>query len=301
MSIISAPIVTSSSIIRTFAFRDVVPLADNMSHGPEFKNIVNRLRDKPIPDDAKAKASMYAPQLVATMRENVRRLARHQTAGSLDTSKLVRLARPFSPAQFERDAATAFRARAQVTNNVPLKIAIVADMCWDNRCYDSTYAERVGTLSYIVGDAAACAGLQCQTIGVRGTIDKTYAYYAFDDATIAQAKATHKKLSLISILSDFGKRAAPIDFNFHTDDQGYIGGAYGALMGSGHDGHVPGSKDGTGGIDYAREIGGATFVVGFGEFQDRSRPDVQLPSSTPLDEAVRAIHAALADRQRRAA
>ena len=274
--------------VRTIDYETVnAALAEDANAPSLFRGMAQRLRDQPIPDDVTGLAARHAPALVATMRENVARISRHQTAGSLDTSKLVRLARPSSRAQFERDAATAFRARVPVLNNVPLKIAVVADMNWRIRGSDSRYVAKVGTLAFILSDAAAVAGLQCAAYGVRG-------HFRPDDCN--PFPGARRKGAIISIFGAYGRRITPAAFATHASHHGYVAPFRYALdMGGG------GSTNGTGGIDYAREHDGASFIVAIGEFDDQGKADVHLPADVTIEDAVAAAHAALAARQRVAA
>lgn len=305
MTEVFGPIVkTSFGAVRTMDYQASLDLVANyptnavrtfraMDYGattPDFQAATQRCVDgrkaSTIPADVKAKAATYAPQLVATMRENVRRFARHQTAGSLDTSKLVRLARPSSQAQFERDAQFAFRARVGCPRIAPLKIAILADMNWDIRKGDPAYAPRVGTLAFILSDAAACAGLQCAAYGVRGRLTHP-----------DQVGMTGSNCSLLSRIVAYGERIRPVDYRAHTEHMLYIDGFR-------HSGYVlyggggSSSCDGSGGPTYAREHEQASFVVGVGTFLDAGKCDVVLAPSTSLHDAVGTIHAALRARNR---
>ena len=254
---------------------------DNPDYSDNYKY------DMPIPADVLQQANQYAPQLVATMRANVRRMARHQSTGSLDTSKLVRLARPSSASQFDRDASIAFRRRADLLNEVPLKLAVVADMNYEIRYANKRYVEMVTTLTFILADAAACAGLTCAAYGVRGKL-------GYPPADLFPNRG-NKPCSFISVLAEYGKRVAPPVFQAHVQHQPYINIYYACTDQS------TGSQNGTGGIDYARDHDGATFIVGVGNFDDVSRPDVQLQPGTSIAAAVAKIHAALGARQQKAA
>lgn len=305
--LISPIVETSAAFVATLDYSDVIrdmetnlaaatfrfqrmEFADDASIALASVNRVCEVAKSPIPDDVRTRAAQYAPQLVATMRDSVRRLARHQTAGSLDTSKLVRLARPSSPAQFDRDAATAFRARASVSREAPLKIAIVADMNWEIRKADPEYTATVNTLAFVLSDAAACAGLQCAAYGARGRMT---------DPEPIKDGYRNKPVTMLSRIAAYGERIRPIDFALGTDHFAYIAGfryALGSKRGSS-------SVDGTGGPTYAREHDGATFVVGIGHFADHKACDVVLSPETSLHDCVIRVHAALQARNagRRAA
>jgi hypothetical protein len=243
---------------------------------------MQRRQGAPVPADVTEQAAKYAPRLTALMSQSVARMVRHQSYGSLDTSKLVRLARPSSPMQFERDAATAFRRRDTVTAPRPLKIAIIGDANNEIRVRNPTYMHALGTVSHILTTAAGGAGLQAACYLSRGRFRESSDY-----GHAARAAGHHGEICVLSRISDYGTRISPNVFRAIVHTFGFAVPFLNCIP------HGGTSHNGTGAIDYAREHDKATFVVAIGTFYDAAKADVHLSPSLSVDAMVSEIEAGL--------
>ena len=240
------------------------------------------LKRRPIPEDVQQTAAHHAPRLSALMMQTTNRMVRHQTAGALDTTKLVRLASPSSAAQFDRDAATAFRRRSTATAQRPLKIAIVADTNNTVRTDNPTYMPNLGKLAHILCEAAGGAGLQAACYMARGQFS---ASGGFANALREAGKAG--PICVLSRVTDYGQRITPSVFHAITDAWGFVAPFLNCIPFGG------GSHNGTGGIDYAREHDSATFVVAIGTFYDSAKADVHLSPRLSIDAMVAKVEEGL--------
>lgn len=240
------------------------------------------LNNPQIPADLREAAERHSRELVFSLATMTSAIKRHQAHGSLDSSKLSRLARPgISAPEFDRLTATAFKRRDSVQRETTRpRVAIVADMNQSIRESNLGYEARTGALAYVIAEAAKIAGVEVALYGSRGTTSQI---------RHASVGSTPERLHVPVIIKDW---------------QEEIGGAELALV------RTPGafpiplraagcgmmSKNGTGGIEWAR-MQGANFVVAIGTFFDRARPDVHLSPKLSVEAAILLIVETLTTRR----
>jgi hypothetical protein len=245
----------------------------------------------PIPAGVQDEAEKYSRELVFSLNTFRSRIVRGQSHGSLDSSKLSRLASPgMSAREFDRLAATAYRRREHVqSTTMRPRIAIVGDMCEQARTAGTIYLKTLGRLAYTVAEAAKLAGVDVALYGSRGQADekahKMCRYLGMTD----QAKAPH----VVVTLKDWDTDISGADYAVFTDSVPGCGMSFPVTLFQGM--HLVlgradgmGSKSGAGGVEFARAQG-ANIVIGFGTFSRHETPDILFAPNASVDDVVRGI------------
>ena len=249
-----------------------------------------------IPEKARADAAALARGLTEDLQSLRQRWKSRQRRGRLDGRALVRVVEDVQSGRFSEQLTRPYRSKEVISSNAPPRVAIVADYNYRLRESDSTYEKRIGALACAVLWACEAADLPCSFAAVRG-----------DWGGVLKGNA---KTSSIAVISRPG---APIDAASYACVTGQFG------QGSFIEAHgfatilpndwkpqgsrnVPGSENGCGGVRWAREIEGASFIVAIGDFGAEAREaDVLIPVRSSPAEAIRLIREALAIRQAAAA
>jgi len=218
----------------------------------------------------------------------------HQDSGRLDSRAFVRAIDAGINGRNPQETRP-FKRLTTIAKNDPPTIAIVADYAWSIRCDDSTYEARVGTLACSILWACETADLPCTFAAVRG-----------DWTGQLHGTRTDRK-SLIAVLAQPSRPLTAAAYAAAVGQQGqdafiyaacYAGTLPSALSGKNGspDGiSIYGSTSGAGGIAWAREIVGASFIVAIGNFEDKERQDadILLPANAKPEDAIAEIRAAL--------
>jgi hypothetical protein len=243
------------------------------------KTFADAKANPPIPQDARDDADTYSRDLVFQLRSVVSRIERHRSHGSLDSSKLARLARPgLSRPEFERLAATAYRSRGDKAAVRRPRLAIVADMNWDIRSDNPAYTPNLARLAYVLAEACTLAGMESALFLSRGE--------CYGPALPPSFAGSGRRLHIPAVAKNWHETISGIGYRMITDHNHFILAlkaamiAYGRKYGSG-----VGSRNGSGGIEFAK-MQGADFVVALGTFKNDAKPDCLLGVDLTLPEMV---------------
>lgn len=240
-----------------------------------------------IPQHVRDEAAKWSRELVFSLSSFRSRIVRHQSHGTLDSSKLSRLADPtISARAFDRAAATAYRRRDHVTSQTMRpRVAIVADMNNDIRMRNPDYMRMLGTLAYVLGEAAKLAGVEVALYGSRGGL------YGSQNAKLRQnlqipygAPPVH----IPTILKDWDEDISAQAFSIFTNQYNFVSVIRGAtaLLNSDDDGME--SSCGAGGIEFAR-MQGANIVLSFGKFPGDEAADLSFEPNAPIAKIVASV------------
>lgn len=237
------------------------------------------LMNRTVPADVRDDAERHSRALVFNLSALVSRIRRDQAHGSLDSSKLARLARPgIARPEFERLAATAYRRREQRETQRRPRVAIVADMCWDLRRDIPTYNANVSRLAYVISEACKIAGMDVALYLSRGGVYKHkdrvpgVPSFARNGHIPAIAKDWHEEID------------GPCYALFNSNDS-FVSALQLSVSQAKPYGEGVGSKNGTGGIEFAR-MQGADFVIAIGNFAGDDAPDCSISAKSSADQMV---------------
>ena len=218
----------------------------------------------------------------------------HQDSGRLDSRAFVRAIDAGMNGRNPQETRP-FKRLTTVAKNDPPTIAIVADYAWSIRCNDDTYEKRVGTLACSILWACETADLPCTFAAIRG--DWRGQFHGFNGkrksliAVLAQPSRPMTAAAYAAAVGRDGQDAfiyaacyAGIFPSALNDDKGEPDGI-----------DLPSSTSGAGGIAWAREIVGASFIVAIGNFEDKEskEADILLPANATPEDAIAQIRAAL--------
>lgn len=228
-----------------------------------------------VPDSIQREAAPHAHRLAATLSSAVIRLQGHQSHGSLDTSKLARLASPgLSAREFDGMAARAYRRRDTQTQQQRPKIGIAGDFAFDLRMANKDYVPTLGRLILIITEACLISNLQCAAYGTRGMLK-----------SMARGGEQADK-SATAIIKDFDDELNGATYGLIATEAPFSAAYCSCTDGAG-------SSNGNGGVDFARAQG-ANFVIAIGNFPtDGERADCIVPPDATVQQAVDIISAAL--------
>lgn len=250
-----------------------------------------------IPDSVRAEASELARGLAEDISVSRPRWKSGQIAGRVDGRAFVRLVDDARLGRLSDATTRPYRAKVTVDRMDPPRFAIVADYCWDLRGNNGAYERRVGTVATALLFACEAADLPCTFACVRGDFG-------------GQLNGPDGgKCSSIAVISKPGRPITAAAYRAACG--GGEGGpfiyahVYASWLANqwngGKDGYktVPGSSNGAGGIRWAREVEGATFVIGIGSFPngEDQEADLILPANTSPREAVRLVRERFALKQ----
>jgi len=228
-----------------------------------------------VPDYIMAEAAPHASRMATVMQRSVPALQRHQAHGSLDTSKLARLAAPnLSAREFDSMAQRAYRRRENATRADKPRIAVAGDFAYKLRVENDAYVPMLARLVLIITEACTISGMQCAAYGTRGhIIDAGHPHGNSHRSATAVIKNYDDELNGAT----YGLIATEAPFSV-----AYCSCTNGA-----------GSMTGNGGVDFARAQG-ANFVIAIGNFpDDGARADCVVPPNATVQEAVNIISDAL--------
>lgn len=273
---------------------------------PRWRHIRTHAKTNPvIPADVRDEAAKHSRALVFSLNTFRSKIIRGQSHGSLDSSRLARLASPqIGPREFERLAATAYRRREHVQSvTTNPRIAIVADMNNSIRVAHTDYMKKLGRLAYIVAEAAKLSGVEVALYASRGQYSFSVDSYAQNLAQAHFGKASTKRPHVVMTAKDWGTDIDGLDYAIMTDAiPGCVFSTPVPLFQAMHQvtkstGAVGmGSKCGAGGIEFARAQG-ANMVIAFGNFDATETPDMHFEPGESVEAVISGIVAALANRK----
>jgi hypothetical protein len=247
-----------------------------------------------IPTAQRNRAEQLSRGLAEDFQTYRREWQTHQDSGRLDSRAFVRALEAGMTGRDPQETRP-FKRLTTVAKNDPPTIAIVADYAWSIRCDDDTYEKRVGTLACSILWACETADLPCTFAAVRGdwkgAIHGTRSDRKSLIAVLAQPSRPMTAAAYAAAVGRDGQDAfiyaacyAGIFPSALNDDKGAPDGI-----------DLPSSTSGAGGIAWAREIVGASFIVAIGNFERREREnaDILLRSNAKPEDAIAQIRAAL--------
>lgn len=263
-------------------------------------------RTKPaIPADVRDEAAKYSRELVFSLNTFRSKIIRGQSHGSLDSSRLARLAAPgLSAREFDRLAATAYRRREHVQSATPRpRVALVGDMCDNVRVAGGPkYLKTLGRLAYTVAEAAKLSGVEVALYGSRG-FNRPHGSTAAAARSMAERLGmtdSNKAPHVVVTLKDWGTDISGGDYAVFTDSVPGCGISFPVTLFQGMNivnGGGPqgmGSHCGAGGIEFARAQG-ANFVIAFGNFSAHETADIKFGPAESVETVIRGIVAALSN------
>lgn len=288
-------------------YSDLKPARDRfaMPIDPRFTAAHLHLKADPvIPQDVRDEAAKHSRELVWSLDVFKSKIVRGQSHGSLDSSRLARLASPgIAPREFERLAMTAYRRRehVQAVTTRP-RIAFVADMNNEIRSANPTYMRTLGRLAYVVGEAAKLSGVEVSMIGSRGWSNS----YAEDIGTGRrlcrvvghEMRPNIPRPHLATVVKGWNDDMTGAEYALFTDATQFAASTmvWGTLNMATPVGTCRGgmtSDCGAGGIEFARSQG-ANMVIAFGKFDAAETADLILSPSASVETVVHDIVATLA-------
>lgn len=250
-----------------------------------------------IPAETREQAERYSRELVFTLSTFRSRVVRDRAHGALDSSKLARLASPgISRREFDRLAGSAFKHREHTkAPNTRPRVAIVADTCHDIRTAEPDYMTRVGTLAYVLGEAARIAGVDVGMFHCRGTL---WEVGAGNIGKLSRATGAPfaKPLHIVTHAVEFGAAMTPESFYIATSDPAFVQVLRATTGHYNKNNNGMGSRNGAGGVEYAR-LQGAQLVVAIGEFPGDTGADITLSPKSDIAACVAAIVAHMNERK----
>ena len=236
-----------------------------------------------IPDAHRSDAARLASGLVEEITIPRPRWRGGQSIGRVDGRAFPRLVEATRLGR-DLDTVRPYRARVNVDRMDPPRVAIVADYCWALRnAADGAYERRVGTLACAVLWACEAASLPCTFAAVRGDY--------------GQSLGPHKKVSSVAVLARPGQPLTAPAYRAVTGGGdgdlfvwAHVYATWLAWQGQPAGGYqsVTGSSSGAGGVRWAREIEGATFVIAVGNFPngEAGEADAHIAANASPAEAV---------------
>jgi len=262
--------------------------------GQQYENHRIAAATATIPAATRNRAEQLSRGLADDFQTYRRDWTTFQDSGRLDSRAFVRALEAGMTGRDPQETRP-FKRLTTVAKNDPPTIAIVADYAWSLRSDDSTYEARVGTLACSILWACETADLPCTFAAVRGDWNGQF-----------HGSRTERK-SLIAVLAQPSRPLTAAAYAAAVGQQGqdafiyaacYAGTLPSALSGKNGspDGiSIFGSTSGAGGIAWAREIVGASFIIAIGNFEHKERQDADIllrPNAKPED-AIAQIRAAL--------
>jgi hypothetical protein len=247
-----------------------------------------------IPTAQRNRAEQLSRGLAEDFQTYRREWQTHQDSGRLDSRAFVRA---IDAGMNGRDPQSThpFKRLTTVAKNDPPIIAIVADYAWSLRSNDDTYEKRVGTLACSILWACETADLPCTFAAVRGdwrgTIHGTRSDRKSLIAVLAQPSRPMTAAAYAAAVGRDGQDA----FIYAACYAGVFPSALNDDKGEPNGIDLPFSTSGAGGISWAREIVGASFIVAIGNFEHKERQDadILLSADAKPEDAIAQIRAAL--------
>jgi hypothetical protein len=247
-----------------------------------------------IPTAQRNRAEQLSRGLADDFQTYRREWQTHQDSGRLDSRAFVRAIDAGINGRDPQETRP-FKRLTTVAKNDPPTIAIVADYAWSLRCDDDTYEKRVGTLACSILWACETADLPCTFAAVRGdwkgTIHGTRSDRKSLIAVLAQPSRPMTAAAYAAAVGRDGQEA----FIYAACYAGIFPSALNNDRGATDGIDLPSSTSGAGGIAWAREIVGASFIVAIGNFEHKERQDadILLRSNAKPEDAIAQIRAAL--------
>lgn len=247
-----------------------------------------------IPTATRNRAEQLSRGLADDFQTYRRDWTSNQDSGRLDSRAFVRAIDAGMNGRDPQETRP-FKRLTTTAKNDPPTIAIVADYAWSLRCDDSTYEARVGTLACSILWACETADLPCTFAAIRGNWRGQF-----------HGNRSERK-SLIAVLAQPSRPLTAAAYAAAVGQHGQEAFVYAACYAgtlpsalSGKDGapdgiQIFGSTSGAGGINWAREIVGASFVIAIGNFErkEHENADILLPANAKPENAIAEIRAAL--------